>query len=289
MQWMMAQAKELGPIMRLRIANTNTIVVSDGDLVAELSDTERFCKSVYTELVQLRDIGGDGLFTAFNDEPNWRKAHNILPRVLARGYEPVPRDNGRCRAKAPRSVGPLRSRCLSSRGTGGHDAVDLRHHRPVRFRFRPGIVPARDPHPFVEAMSRALHHAQGLAATLPIMNAFKRTSGEQYERDIALMHNVVDDVVRQRLESGDNHTDDLLGRMLNTADKDTGQRLDPENVRNQVITFLVAGHETTSGAMSFALYYLAKNPAVLARAQAEVDTLWEPRTTSIRPTPTSDG
>ena len=55
--------------------------------------------------------------------------------------------------------------------------------------------------------------------------------GEQYERDIALMHNVVDDVVRQRLESGDNHTDDLLGRMLNTADKDTGQRLDPENVR----------------------------------------------------------
>lgn len=78
MQWMMAQAKELGPIMRLRIANTNTIVVSDGDLVAELSDTARFCKSVYTELVQLRDIGGDGLFTAFNDEPNWRKAHNIL-------------------------------------------------------------------------------------------------------------------------------------------------------------------------------------------------------------------
>ena len=66
------------------------------------------------------NIGGDGLFTAFNDEPNWRKAHNILPRVLARGYEPVPHHNGRCRAKAPRSVGPLRSRCLSSRDTGGH-------------------------------------------------------------------------------------------------------------------------------------------------------------------------
>ena len=275
MQWMMAQAKELGPIMRLRIANTNTIVVSDGDLVAELSDTERFCKSVYTELVQLRDIGGDGLFTAFNDEPNWRKAHNILLPAFSleamSQYHTTMVDVARKlldrwdRYAAAASVVEIPEDM--TRLT--FDTIGL-----CGFGFDLESFQRETPHPFVEAMSRALHHAQGLAATLPIMNAFKRTSGEQYERDIALMHNVVDDVVRQRLESGDNHTDDLLGRMLNTADKDTGQRLDPENVRNQVITFLVAGHETTSGAMSFALYYLAKNPTVLARAQAEVDTLW---------------
>ncbi|MYX46728.1 cytochrome P450, partial [Streptomyces sp. SID89] len=53
-----------------------------------------------------------------------------------------------------------------------------------------------------------------------------------------------------------------------------GELLDEANMRNQVITFLIAGHETTSGALSFALYYLTKNPEVLARAQAEVDALW---------------
>lgn len=41
-----------------------------------------------------------------------------------------------------------------------------------------------------------------------------------------------------------------------------------------MITFLVAGHETTSGALSFALHYLARHPDLAARARAEVDQVW---------------
>lgn len=62
--------------------------------------------------------------------------------------------------------------------------------------------------------------------------------------------------------------------MLETAHPRTGERLSPQNVRRQVITFLVAGHETTSGALSFALHYLAQHPDVAARARAEVDRVW---------------
>lgn len=67
---------------------------------------------------------------------------------------------------------------------------------------------------------------------------------------------------------------DLLDRMLDTAHPRTGERLSALNVRRQVITFLVAGHETTSGALSFALHYLSRNPRVAARARAEVDRVW---------------
>ena len=41
--------------------------------------------------------------------------------------------------------------------------------------------------------------------------------------------------------------EDLLGRMLHTAHERTGARLDVDNVRDQILTFLTAGHETTSG------------------------------------------
>ena len=38
-----------------------------------------------------------------------------------------------------------------------------------------------------------------------------------------------------------------------------------------MITFLIAGHETTSGLLSFTTYYLTKNPEALRQAQGEVD------------------
>ena len=62
--------------------------------------------------------------------------------------------------------------------------------------------------------------------------------------------------------------------MLTTDDPETGERLDPVNVRNQILTFLVAGHETSASALSFALYFLATHPDEAAKARAEVGAMW---------------
>ena len=43
--------------------------------------------------------------------------------------------------------------------------------------------------------------------------------------------------------------------MLHVQDPETGEKLDDENIRFQIITFLIAGHETTSGLLSFAIYF----------------------------------
>lgn len=43
--------------------------------------------------------------------------------------------------------------------------------------------------------------------------------------------------------------------MLHVKDPETGEKLDDENIRFQIITFLIAGHETTSGLLSFAIYF----------------------------------
>ena len=64
--------------------------------------------------------------------------------------------------------------------------------------------------------------------------------------------------------------------MLSGIDKKTGEGLDDLNIRYQIITFLIAGHETTSGLLSFAIYALLNNPHVLARAYDEVDRVLGP-------------
>lgn len=66
---------------------------------------------------------------------------------------------------------------------------------------------------------------------------------------------------------------DLLNAMLFGRDPKTKERLTDESVVNNMITFLIAGHETTSGMLSFVTYYLLKNPAVCDKARKEIDTV----------------
>ena len=61
--------------------------------------------------------------------------------------------------------------------------------------------------------------------------------------------------------------------MLNGKDPKTGETMSNESVIDNMITFLIAGHETTSGMLSFLFYYLLKSPVALRCAQEEVDSV----------------
>src|SRR5437762_3467755 len=77
-QGLMQQAREYGPIFRLGLPNRRPVFVSGYELVDEICDEERFDKKVWRPLQTVRSFTGDSLFTAHTQEPNWRKAHNIL-------------------------------------------------------------------------------------------------------------------------------------------------------------------------------------------------------------------
>ncbi|MCB1290436.1 MAG: cytochrome P450, partial [Mycobacterium sp.] len=87
---LMDLAGELGPIYSLVAPGQDVVVVSGGEMVAECLDETRFEKNVPTEQVVMREIVGDAVFTAWTEEPAWKKAHNILLPAFApqaiRGY-----------------------------------------------------------------------------------------------------------------------------------------------------------------------------------------------------------
>ena len=86
------------------------------------------------------------------------------------------------------------------------------------------------------------------------------------------MEGEVQKIIDERRRSGNvEEHKDLLSCMLTGVDKKTGQKLDDDNIVAQCQTFLIAGHETTSGLLSFAMSFLIKHPEVVARAQEEVD------------------
>src|SRR5262249_53201000 len=122
------------------------------------------------------------------------------------------------------------------------------------------------PHPFVVAMLGYLEAAQ-----LPIQRKLPKRA-RRLKADQQLMLETVQHIIEDRRAAGTAGTvNDLLDRMLTGLDRQSGEKLDDANIIAQCITFLIAGHETTSGLLSFALHALLKNPGVLARAYDEVD------------------
>lgn len=62
---------------------------------------------------------------------------------------------------------------------------------------------------------------------------------------------------------------DLLDLLLDAEDPETGRRMTREELRDNLLTFIVAGHETTALTLAWALYLCAFDPAVQERASAE--------------------
>lgn len=67
--------------------------------------------------------------------------------------------------------------------------------------------------------------------------------------------------------------DDLLSMLLEAQDEDTGVGMTDEEVRDEVMTLLLAGHETTAAALTWTWALLAEHPEIEACLHAEVDTL----------------
>ncbi|MEV4787052.1 cytochrome P450 [Streptomyces tuirus] len=268
-------ARRLGPVFRRKAFGKEFVFVWGARHAADLADESRFAKHVGLGVANLRPVAGDGLFTAYNHEPNWQLAHEVLAPGFSRdamaGYHPMMLDVARRltehwdRAAAtgravdvPGDMTKLTLETIARTGFG-HDFGSFERSRP---------------HPFVTAMVGTLTYAQRLnTVPFPLAPLLLRGATRRNAADIAHLNDTVDELVRARRATGGGNGD-LLDRMLETAHPETGERLAPQNVRRQVITFLVAGHETTSGALSFALHYLSRHPEVAARARAEVDRVW---------------
>ena len=73
--------------------------------------------------------------------------------------------------------------------------------------------------------------------------------------------------------------------LLDARDEDTGEGMNDEQVRNEVITIYGAGHETTAVALTWTCYALNQHPDVLKALQSEVDTALQGRTPTMADLP----
>ncbi|PWK31950.1 bifunctional cytochrome P450/NADPH--P450 reductase [Cupriavidus plantarum] len=275
-QHLLARSRHFDGIFELNFAGRRVPFISSVELATEVCDVSRFRKVIGPPLSYLRDVAGDGLFTAHSDEANWGCAHRILmpafsQRAMKGYFDVMLRVANRLVGKWDRQ-GPDADIAVADDMTRlTLDTIAL-----SGFGYDFDSFSRAQLDPFIVAMAGALGEAMDKLTRMRLQDRWlKGAEHRQFAEDIAYMRNVVDDVIRQRraAPAASSTGADLLSLMLEARDPETNVQLDDANIRNQVITFLIAGHETTSGLLTFALYELLRNPGVLAQAYAEVDTV----------------
>lgn len=97
-------------------------------------------------------------------------------------------------------------------------------------------------------------------------------------RSVTTLDDVANSIVSSRLDRPDEEHDDLLGLLLAASDPETGKRMSRRQIRDELMTFLLAGHETTANGLAWMWYLLSSHPEARERMHAEVDAVLGDRT-----------
>jgi cytochrome P450 len=88
----------------------------------------------------------------------------------------------------------------------------------------------------------------------------------------AVLRGAVEHVISERRRGTTDHPD-LLAMLMSARDEDTGEAMTDEQLRVEVTTFLLAGQETTSLALTWTWYLLSQHPSAREKLENEIDAV----------------
>src|SRR5262245_29990011 len=94
----------------------------------------------------------------------------------------------------------------------------------------------------------------------------------RFHRAMRRLDGIIYEFIRQRRASRE-EKGDLLSILLNARDEEDGSRMTDRQLRDEAMTLLLAGHETTALTLTWTWYLLAKNPEAQGKLLAEVDQI----------------
>ena len=278
-------AREHGDVVPLRLLGYRVLLLNRPDLIEQVLVTHagRFVKHFGLRLY--KPILGNGLVTS--EGGLWRQQRKLsAPAFQASrmaGYADEMVDAAAQTADewaaATSDAGPA---------AGGRDvyADMMRLTLGITCRTLFGADACPDPNVVGRAMEDGLAGiAARFAATVPLPTWVPTPANVRLRRAVAALRAVVAEMIARRRVAGPGGgkglgpgggTDlgtDLMALLIRGRDADGGTGMTDAQLVDEVLTILLAGHETTALALAYALYLLAANPAAQAALQAELHSV----------------
>jgi len=259
---------EYGDIVRLRLAHKVAHVLSHPAMAEQalIGDTQSFVK--YTQIKKqlgLSLILGKGLLSSYGEfwrqqrefmNPMFRPASidAVADSVLACGRRMVDRLDEGARNAAPVDIW---QECVRT-------ALDT----VLASLF--GAHAARDADEIGDAMTVLLRHAfASIRNPLTPPLSWPTRRNREFWAALRIVDDRVNRLIRDRM-SEVTRKDDFLDLLLFKTQEASGKRMPPSQVRDEAVTMLAAGHETTAATLTWALAQIAREPRIADRIREEL-------------------
>jgi cytochrome P450 len=263
------QAAYEQPILEMSMLGQRSFLVNDPAAIKHvlLDRVENYPKS-RQEVEALSSLFGDGILTSEGE--TWR-AHR---RIMAPAFD----------VRALQAYAPAMARTTEAflprwGALADGAAVDIGEEMTrLTLEIISQTLFSSDMDGMTDLVERTFEDAMakldfGLLDLVPVLDRMRM------RRRIGEIHGIfkpLDDAIAELIaqrQSGPDAPQDLLARLVAAQDGESGAGMTPREVRDQVVTIFVAGHETTAVAMTWTWYLLSQHPAEQARLHAELDAV----------------
>jgi cytochrome P450 len=257
-----------GDVMRVRLGPLKAVMVCDPELTSQILINDRTYDKGGLLFDRAQEVFGDGLVTC----PH--ALHRRERRLVQPAFH-------RSRLSGYARVMTEGTALMTSKWRDGQvldmpaEMLSLTMHNMLQAMLG-GTLPPEDLRQLVIDAIENQHLTYRRTFTPAALNRIPIPRNRRYERALAGLHNTVTDIIA-KAQANPEDLGDLLSALLASRDSEApasggeSERLSSTELRNEVLTFLVAGSETTAIALEWALYLIACNPDIQERLWAETD------------------
>ena len=254
--------RTFGDVVGFHVGPFSSLLIAHPDHIKHVlqDNNHNYVKGIV--IAKLKVLIGEGLFTSEGDF--WRRQRQLAqPAFHRQRLGGLRRHHGVGDRGDARALGGAPAERRDRRRGRGDEPADARYRRPhalqpeSRRRGRRGRAHA---HRGAGAHERPHHALPAIAALVA-----DRVQPPPRAADPTSSTGVVFDIIAARRRT-DEAPEDLLDMLLRARDEETGEGMTDRQLRDEVMTFVLAGHETTAVALSWTWYLLDRHPEVAERA-----------------------
>jgi len=275
LSWLKQMQEIHGDVFRLKLFNRHLIVVASADEVQRILKTEYkiFTKdSVAFEKV--KKFLGNGLVT--NEGTSWLRQRRLMQPAFHQ------KTIGLLADEMISCINRLLARFDSYHQRGasfelGHEMMSLTMDVVVKTLFGSAFND-RETARITQIFNLVLQETnRRILFPIRALQRIPTRASWYYDRHIEELNEVIQSLIHKRRNSGEEHND-LLQMLLDAQDEETGAGMSDVQLRDEIMTLFLAGHETTGTALSWTLLLLDRHPEWWKKVAEEVDQVLGIRT-----------